>query len=117
MNNKRRLGWDKEEIACEYLEEKGYIILNKNYSVKQGEIDIIAKDGDNIVFVEVKYRKDLSSGHPLEAVTKSKQNKITKTSMFYLNEHKINVYNTPIRYDVIGILNKDIIHVVNAFGL
>ena len=90
-------------------------IIEKNFQVRQAEIDIIARDGSTIVFIEVKYRSSAGSGHPLEAVTISKQRKICKAALFYMNKNKISPDNTSIRFDVIGILGNDITHIENAF--
>jgi putative endonuclease len=114
--NTRQVGSDEEELAADYLRGKGYFIIQKNYRVRQGEIDIIARDGQTIVFVEVKYRKNAGAGHPLEAVTFSKQKQICKTALFYLNQNKINPEVTPVRFDVIGILGTEITHIENAFS-
>lgn len=115
MTNKRQTGKEYEEIAIKYLREKGYFIIEKNFQVKQAEIDIIARDGDTIVFVEVKYRAGSGSGNPLEAVTLSKQRKISKAALFYMNYNKISPDNTSIRFDVIGILGDELTHLENAF--
>ena len=115
MDNSRKIGNKYEDMALEYLQNKGYFIIEKNFQVRQGEIDIIARDGSTIVFIEVKYRCSSGSGHPLEAVTLAKQRKICKTALFFMNKNKISTVNTSIRFDVIGILNDDIIHVENAF--
>ncbi|MBO5426746.1 MAG: YraN family protein [Lachnospiraceae bacterium] len=114
MNN-RVTGQDKENIAVNYLKNKGYFIIQTNFRVRQGEIDIVARDGSTIVFVEVKYRSTSRSGNPLEAVNKTKQRKISKAALFYLNKNKISPDNTPIRFDVIGILGEQITHIENAF--
>ncbi len=113
--NTRGVGTDKEKLAANYLEDRGYFIIEKNYHVRQAELDIVARDGDTIVFVEVKYRASARSGHPLEAVNYSKQKQICKGAMFYMNQKKISLDNTSIRFDVIGILGEEIIHVKNAF--
>lgn len=115
MENKRQIGGKKEDLASDYLKEKGYFIIQKNYRVKQGEIDLVARDGSTIVFVEVKYRKDERSGHPLEAVDERKRRKICHTALFYLNQNKISMDNTSIRFDVVGILGEEITHIENAF--
>lgn len=115
MSNTRQIGNEKENIAAKYLQDKGYFIVKKNYRVRQGEIDIVARDKSTLVFVEVKYRKNATSGHPLEAVNYKKQKQITKTAMFYMVENKITIDNTPIRFDVIGILGDKIEHIENAF--
>lgn len=115
MYNKRKIGTQKEETAAQYLQKKGYFIIQKNYRVRQGEIDIIARDGSYIVFVEVKYRADETSGNALEAVTPSKMRQISKTALYYLNQEKISPDNTPLRFDVIGITGDTITHIENAF--
>ncbi|MGN0390734.1 MAG: YraN family protein [Wujia sp.] len=115
MYNKRQIGAQKETLAAKYLEEKGYFIIEKNYRVRQGEIDLVARDGACIVFVEVKYRTDEGCGSALEAVTLQKQKQICKTAYFYLNQKKISPDNTPIRFDVVGITGHKIEHIENAF--
>ena len=109
--NKRQVGTEKENLAAEYLKKKGYFIIEKNYRVRQGEIDLIARD----VFVEVKYRANGRSGDALEAVTGAKIRQISKTALFYLNQKKISINNTPIRFDVIGINGDAVTHIENAF--
>lgn len=113
--NKRSIGNSKEELVIDYLKNKGYFIIQKNYRVRQGEIDIIARDRGTIVFIEVKYRSSMKNGHPLEAVTYNKQKQICKISLFFMNQNKISPDNTPIRYDVIGVLGDEITHIENAF--
>ena len=77
-----------EDAVCDYLEEKGYTILARNYRKKCGEIDIIAQDGDTAVFVEVKTRKYGAMDSGTEAMTKSKMRRIIATSEEYMYEHK-----------------------------
>ena len=113
--NKRQVGTEKEILAAEYLKKKGYFIIEKNYRVRQGEIDLIARDGTCIVFVEVKYRADGRSGDALEAVTGAKIRQISKMALFYLNQKKIGIDNTSIRFDVIGINGDMVTHIENAF--
>ena len=76
------IGRKYEEKAAELLEKQGYFILERNYRCKQGEIDLIGKEGEYLCFIEVKYRSDLSYGSPLEAVTKAKQRKISRTALY-----------------------------------
>lgn len=115
MNN-RNLGKSGEALAAQLLRDKGYDVLCLNYSVRQGEIDIIAKDGSYLVFTEVKYRHSALSGHPLEAVTPQKQRTICKVARFYMNEHGLDPFNTLIRFDVISILGEnEIEHLTDAF--
>lgn len=115
MDNKRQTGTAYEELAINYLESKGYFVIQKNFQVRQAEIDIIARQDNTIVFVEVKYRTSKASGHPLEAVTIAKQKKICKAALFYMNKNKISPDNSSVRFDVIGILGSEITHVENAF--
>ncbi|MBO5387921.1 MAG: YraN family protein [Lachnospiraceae bacterium] len=113
--NKRKTGTDYEELAVNYLEKKKYFIIERNFQVRQAEIDIIARDDNTIVFIEVKYRTTRGSGHPLEAVTIQKQKRICHAALFYMNRNKISPENTSIRFDVIGILGDEITHIENAF--
>ena len=103
MYYKKETGNNGENIACEFLKKKNYIIIEQNFSCKQGEIDIIAKSPTNyLVFIEVKSRKSLKYGMPCEAVTPYKQKHIKLASKYYIYKNKIN--NIDIRYDVIEIL-------------
>lgn len=97
----RDIGTFGENIAIEYLVNKGYILLEKNYRCKIGEIDIIAKDKDYIVFIEVKTRYGRKFGSPCESITKKKQYKIYHTAEFYIIMKKLN--NSYFRFDVVEI--------------
>ncbi|MBQ2862027.1 MAG: YraN family protein, partial [Oscillospiraceae bacterium] len=83
ITEKRRRGDMGEDFAAEYLEKQGYEIIERNFNTRLGEIDIVAKDGRYIVFVEVKSRADDCLYAPREAVTRSKQQKICKAAMLY----------------------------------
>lgn len=102
MENKK-IGNAGEDLACRYLEKRGYKILerNKHYS-RFCEIDIIAEYKNTLIFVEVKTRTTNDFGSPFEAITKSKYENIKKGIQFYLQEHKFQKY----RIDVIGITLK-----------
>lgn len=92
-----------ENIAFNYLNDSGYIILEKNFRCKLGEIDIIAKDGNYIVFVEVKTRSGSIYGSPCESVNFRKQNKIYKIAQLYImKKHLMKKFN--FRFDVIEII-------------
>ena len=102
------------EIDAEkYLKDKGYVIVTTNYRNRLGEIDIIAKDKNVLVFVEVKSRTTLLYGRPCEAVDERKQYKIRKTAELYLVTTKN--YYADVRFDVIEILGDEINHIENAF--
>ncbi|MGB9701729.1 MAG: YraN family protein [Candidatus Kapaibacteriota bacterium] len=95
-------GKDGEAQAVEYLENIGYSIIKQNFHFGQtGEIDIIAKDGDTLVFVEVKARNSDKYGSPLQSITPAKQKKIVNVAKGYLMIN--NIINTEIRFDVIAI--------------
>lgn len=116
MYNSRKIGSEYEAAAVSYLIENGYTVLDRNYRVNKGEIDIIAKDGAYIVFIEVKYRGSSIKGYGEEAVDIRKQRQISEVSVFYLNNKGYGV-NVPIRYDVIAVSkNSKINHIKNAFS-
>lgn len=112
--NDREIGRFFEEKACEYLKEKGLRIVERNFCVRQGEIDIVARDENTLVFVEVKYRKNRSAGLPQEAVTYAKQKQISKVALFYLSFHKLPL-STPCRFDVVAVCKDEICWIPNAF--
>lgn len=101
MFYKQGFGQNGENIAENYLKSIGYFILNRNYRCKQGEIDIIAKDGEEIVFVEVKTRSSIIYGNPAEAVDIHKQKHIRKAAEVYVYFNQL--YDCYIRFDVIEI--------------
>lgn len=114
----RGKGTDNETIAIDYIVSKGYKLVKRNFKFgKSGEIDFIAKDGDILVFFEVKSRKSYEYGSPIEAVPNSKRKSIYHAAQGYLYVNKIE--NAECRFDFIGIdLRKDkpiIEHIVNAF--
>lgn len=101
--NKREFGNLGENIACKYLEDQNYKIIERNFSCRQGEIDIIAKDlvKNEYVFIEVKTRSNFCYGKPIDAVTDFKQKHILKSTKYYLHIHKLD--NAFVRFDVIEI--------------
>lgn len=109
----REKGYIGEIIGKNYMENLGYKILETNYQKRGFEIDIICKKENLIVFVEVKYRKDFSYGHPLEAINKKKQRQIIKGAKMYI--HEKNCYNYDIRFDCIGIVGKEVFYIENSF--
>ncbi len=115
MQNNKSKGDEGELIATKYLEDKGYVVIKNNFRCTFGEVDIIAKDKDFIVFIEVKYRTNKKFGMPVEAVNKKKQQKIRAVANYYILKNKI---KSKVRIDVIGILSLDkveINHITNAF--
>ena len=112
--NKRQIGTVYEKKAVHLLLEKGYTILEINYRIRIGEIDIIAKDGAYICFIEVKFRTNRDFGSPLEAVDGKKQKQIRKVAMYYLMNHGYNEW-APCRFDVIAYQGEEVMHLENAF--
>ena len=112
--NKRTVGTAYEKQAGTYLMEQGYQILEYNFRCRLGEIDIVAKDGAYLVFVEVKYRKNAASGNPFEAVNHKKQKTISRTASYYCLTHGYGE-TTPCRFDVVAVLGDQIQVVQNAF--
>jgi len=104
MYERHEIGKEGEEYAAKYLEENGYKIIQRNFECKQGEIDIIAKDKEEYVFIEVKTRQNFHYGMPCEAVTKNKQKHIWNATKYYLYSHKLE--NKFIRFDVIEVYKK-----------
>ena len=113
MQNHRAVGTKYEQLAGQHLEGCGYEILEYNFHSRNGEIDIVAKHQGYIVFVEVKYRENDKAGHPLEAVSTGKQRNICKCASYYLKKHGL--YDAPVRFDVVSILDKEISLIQNAF--
>jgi putative endonuclease len=117
LNNRQEFGKESESLAVNSLKKQGYEILETNFKTKIGEIDIIARDGDTLVFVEVKARKTLRYGDPKYAITWHKKRKISLTALYYLK--KTGRMNVRARFDVVSILedgNRPLVEIVkNAF--
>lgn len=114
--NLRRTGAEYERRAAAYLEQHGVRILEINYRTRFGEIDLIGQDGSYLVFFEVKYRRDLRRGYPLEAVNFKKQNQIIKTARSYLYERHCSEKRA-VRFDCVAFLNRECSWVKNAFSV
>lgn len=118
-NFNKDIGNYGEDLSCDFLKRNGYYILSRNFRNNRGEIDIICKKDDLIIFVEIKSRYNFNYGSPIEAITYSKQKQIIKLCKFYIYINKIINFN--IRFDVIEVIfNKDtnlysINHITDAF--
>lgn len=117
--NTKDIGNFGEDKARRYLQDKGYIFLDKNYSCHYGEIDIIMLDGSTTVFIEVKTRKTKSFGYAAEYVDYRKQERIRKTCISYTRSDDVDM-----RFDIVEVYYKiqngnpvvtDINHIENAF--
>lgn len=102
QNNKRAFGEGLEKRAVKYLTEKGLRIIAENYLCKMGEIDIIARDNQDLIFVEVRYRKSDLYGGSAASVDKKKQKRIILAAEHYLLKHKL-TNKVACRFDVIAI--------------
>ena len=98
----KKLGNIGEQIIVEYLKKNSYKILERNFYTRCGEIDIIAKDKEEIVFVEVKTRSGVEFGQPSEAVNKIKQRHMRRAAQYYLYKSKL--LNSFVRFDVAEVL-------------
>lgn len=110
------LGKEGEELAVQFLQRLGYVIISTNWHEHKFEIDIIAKDKEEIVFIEVKTRSSNFFGSPEEAVTISKQKHLIEGADYYINKNEIDL---ECRFDVIAIIKNDtateINHIKSAF--
>lgn len=98
---RRSFGQYGEDLACDELERRGYAVIARNYATTHGELDIVARHGEYLVFVEVKARQSGSFGDPEEAVTLLKQQRLVWMATDYLARHKQE--DEPCRFDVVGV--------------
>ena len=98
---RQQLGKSGEDLAARALEERGYAILARRYRTRHGEIDIVAQEGETLVFVEVKARATAEFGTAAEAVTAHKRRRLTAMAVDYLA--RTNWTNRPCRFDVVAI--------------
>jgi putative endonuclease len=102
MAAKDALGRQGEAVAARHLADRGLVIVDRNWRCPQGEIDLVARDGTELVFVEVKTRSSIAFGHPLEAVTASKLARLRRLSAAWCDAHPGS--HDHIRIDVIGVI-------------
>lgn len=112
---RKLLGRAGEDRAAEHLAEQGYRILERNYTAPQGELDLIALEGDTLVFVEVKTRKSESYGPPELAVDRRKQGRMIKAALGYLKHKRL--HQVPCRFDVVAISGDRVELIRNAFEM
>lgn len=112
--DKREVGRRYECFAVNYLQKQGYQILEQNFCCRQGEIDIIAREGKYLVFVEVKYRKNLQNGAPGEAVDRKKQQRIRQAAAYYLYQKRYGE-EVPCRFDVVAVAGERVSLLRDAF--
>lgn len=121
MYLKQKIGKIGEDIACKYLKKNKYIIMDRNFRCRQGEIDIIAYDESvkELVFIEVKTRSSTKYGRPCEAVKRYKKNHIIDSAKYYNYKNKI--ADISIRFDVVEVFvynsNYKVNHIKQAFSI
>ena len=99
---RQNLGKSGEDLAAQELESRGYALVERRYRTAHGEIDIIARDGETIVFVEVRRRSTGQCGTAAESVTPAKQRRVIRMAIAYLSSHGL-YDRCPVRFDVVGI--------------
>lgn len=112
--NKRETGSHYESRVAAFLETQGFEILERNYRCRFGEIDLIARDGAELVFIEVKYRSSDRAGTALEAITEKKAAQVRRVASIYLFQKQYSE-QTPVRFDAAGIDGKRITYRKNVF--
>ncbi len=113
MKQTYETGLRGEETAEEYLTGKGMACLERRYRSRCGEIDLIMQDGETIVFVEVKTRRNGAPGSGMMSVNAAKQRRVTNAAMLYLMNSRL--LGRPVRFDVVEINSDRLIHVRDAF--
>ncbi|MCB6545945.1 YraN family protein [Blautia glucerasea] len=111
--NKRKTGSRYEDQAAAFLEQQGLLVIERNFRCKSGEIDLVARDGKYLVFVEVKYRSSGGSGYAATAVDWHKQKRISRAAEFFLIRYRYQ--EPPCRFDVVAIDGQQIQWIRNAF--
>lgn len=112
----QKIGTKAEDSALSYLSEQGLKLVKRNFRCRQGEIDLIMRDGNYYVFVEVRYRKSPSHGDSLESITSNKQAKVTKAATVYLLQQDLYA-QVLCRFDVVSLTapQNNIIWIKDAF--
>ena len=119
MPDKYKAGMQGQQVAEAYLANKGYKILERNYRIRIGEVDLIAQYENYVVFIEVKTRSGVKYGYPREAVGAAKQQRIVQTAMHYISAKGLN--SNDFRFDVIEVYTHNgearVEHIENAFDV
>ena len=120
LDGRRALGRRGEEEAVRYLRSRGYHILARGFRISRGEVDIIARQGETIVFVEVRTRGRTKFGLPLESVREPKQKQVRKIALAYLHRNRLPEERTACRFDILSVVWGEgrapaFTHIENAF--
>ena len=98
----KTLGILGEELASHYVRKRGYKLLVRNYRCPLGEIDLVARDRNTLVFIEVKTRRSLERGLPTESITSHKRAQITRCAQYYLKQYAVS--EVPCRFDAVSVI-------------
>ncbi len=101
--NRRATGSKYETLASQHLTRQGLMLIEQNFTTKFGEIDLVMRNKETIVFVEVKYRKEQQFGHAAEFVNYQKRKKLIRTATIWLNKNGFSPQSTCFRFDVVAI--------------
>lgn len=114
--NRVQLGRLKEQLACQYLLREGLSFTANNCYYRCGEIDLIMRDSDCWVFVEVRFRRNLKFGSAAESIGKMKRKKLINAASFWLAQRQLSLFTTDCRFDVVAINDEQILWLKNAFS-
>ena len=104
MDHRQSLGKRGEDLACAELEKRGYVIVDRRFRTRCGELDVVARDGATLVFVEVRARSSSRFGTPFESVTWQKRQRLSRMAASYLCAKRI--AGTPCRFDVVAVVEQ-----------
>jgi putative endonuclease len=110
MDHRQELGRRSEDLACRELERRGYTIVERRFRTRCGELDIIARDGQVLVFVEVRARSSGSFGTPFESVTWQKRQRVSRMAASYLCAKRLAM--VPCRFDVVAVVERQGRHTI-----
>lgn len=115
LTSRKKQGNQAEDEAYQYLLKQDFKLIERNFSTKAGEVDLIMQDGESLVFIEVRYRKNTDFGGAAASVTPKKQQRIIKAALAYSQR---NAPQSSLRFDVVAIEGDDrkLNHIKNAFG-
>jgi putative endonuclease len=115
LTPKKKVGNQAEDQALQYLKKQGMQLIKRNFATKAGEVDLIMQDGESLVFIEVRYRKNTDFGGAAASVTPKKQQRIIKAALAYQQRH---APQSSLRFDVVAIEgdNRALNHIKSAFG-
>ncbi|MDF2178450.1 YraN family protein [Aliiglaciecola sp. CAU 1673] len=102
------IGKEAEDQACRFLQQKGLTLVTQNYRCRTGEIDLVMRDGEEWVFIEVKYRKSNKYGHASEFLDRHKRRKLESAVLHFLQQHDLNPAHIAHRIDLVAIQGQEI---------